>query len=75
MSRDLIIVLIIVALIILFHLGIFYSLRSGFYRTLGNAINGLREPPWRRERQSLQDLRAKLQALEGEENDESENSD
>ncbi|MGD8604032.1 MAG: hypothetical protein PVF49_05600 [Anaerolineales bacterium] len=74
MSREVLIVLLIAALIILFHLGIIYSLRSGFYRTLGKAITGLQDPPWRKEERSLQDLRTRLRALEGEDNDESENT-
>lgn len=75
MSRDLIIVLLIVGFIILFHLSIIYSLRSGFYRTLGNALNGMKDPPWRKERRSIEDLRSKLQGLKEEEDGESENAD
>jgi hypothetical protein len=71
MSRDLLIVLLIVGLIILFHLSIIYSLRSGFYRNLGNTLTGLKDPPWRRERRSIQDLRTKLKALEDKQDDES----
>lgn len=74
MSRDLLIVILIVGLIIMFHIGIIYSIRSGFYQTLGKALTGLQESPWRKDRQSLQDLRTRLQALEEKDNEEREDT-
>jgi hypothetical protein len=67
MSRELIIILLTASLIILIHIGIIYSLRSGFYQTFTKAWTALQDP-WRQDRQSLDELHTRLQELEEEEN-------
>jgi F0F1-type ATP synthase membrane subunit b/b' len=71
MSRELLIILITAALVIVIHIGIIYSLRSGFYKSFTKAWTSLQDP-WREDRHSIEKLRSELQALQEENNDEIE---
>ena len=71
MSRELLIILLTAALVIVIHIGIIYSLRSGFYRSFTKAWTALQDP-LRQDRQSMEKLHSELQALQEDTHDETE---
>lgn len=71
MSREVLILLLTAALVIVIHIGIIYSLRSGFSKSFTRAWTALQDP-LRQDRQSMEKLHAELQALQEEADDETE---
>lgn len=74
MNRELIIILLTAALIILIHIGIIYSFKSGFYQTFTKAWTALQDP-FRQDRKSIEELHSRLQELQEEDSDDREPTD